>query len=82
MRRLRWSANECRLQPDCSNPSTNAREHYVRDTHSLDMVSVYLALMGVDFEVGEPTELVDHVRLAGRSIPSRNRLRGRQFGLR
>jgi hypothetical protein len=46
------------------------------------MVSVYLALMGVDFEVGEPTELVDHVRLAGRSIPSRNRLRGRQFGLR
>jgi predicted DNA-binding transcriptional regulator YafY len=31
-------------------------------SHSLDALVVYLALIGVDFEVSEPPELVDHIR--------------------
>jgi predicted DNA-binding transcriptional regulator YafY len=31
-------------------------------SHSLDTLAVYLALIGVDFEVCEPPELVDHLR--------------------
>jgi predicted DNA-binding transcriptional regulator YafY len=31
-------------------------------SHSLDILAVHLALIGVDFEVHEPPELVDHVR--------------------
>ena len=30
--------------------------------HSLDALAVYLALAGVDFEVREPPELVEHIR--------------------
>ena len=29
---------------------------------SLDMLAVHLALIGVEFEVREPAELVDHIR--------------------
>jgi predicted DNA-binding transcriptional regulator YafY len=30
--------------------------------HSLDSLPVYLALMGFDFEVREPPELIDRIR--------------------
>jgi predicted DNA-binding transcriptional regulator YafY len=30
--------------------------------HSLDLLAVHLALTGVDFEVRDPPELVDHLR--------------------
>ncbi|HYL99620.1 MAG TPA: YafY family protein [Blastocatellia bacterium] len=42
--------------------------------NSLDILAMHLALIGVDFEVHEPTELMDHIRkLAerfGRAVPS------------
>jgi predicted DNA-binding transcriptional regulator YafY len=44
-------------------------------SHSLDGLAVHLALIGVDFQVHEPPELVDHIRLLAerfaRSAPQR-----------
>lgn len=32
-------------------------------SHTLDLLAFHLALIGVDFRVHEPVELIDHIRL-------------------
>jgi predicted DNA-binding transcriptional regulator YafY len=42
--------------------------------HSLDMLAIHLAMIGVDFQIHEPVELVDHLRgMAERFIRATNR---------
>ena len=48
-----------------SSRSTNRPASLVTGADSLEVIAVYIGMLGLDFRVTEPAGLVDHLRVVG-----------------
>ena len=56
------SPSASRLRLECWKRSTRIPARLHTGSHSLEGITIHLSLLGVDFEVHEPPELIDYIR--------------------